>query len=69
MTHSDASHLSQENIENLDGVLQALGKWLQKANFEQGKKDGTENCADPGLPGEAGPFLDALGFNKVPILK
>jgi hypothetical protein len=68
MTNVDASHLSQqslEDIENIDGILQTLGTWLQRHKFEPGKKENTENCADPGLPEAAGPLLNALGFNKV----
>lgn len=68
MTNSDQPHLSQqslEDIENVENILQKLGKWLQRAKFEPGKKERTENCADPGLPDEADPLLDALGLKKV----
>ena len=72
MTDLDKPHLSQqslEDIENIDGVLNTLGKWLQKAKFEEaGKKDKTENCVDPEFLAKASPLLDALGFFKVPSL-
>jgi hypothetical protein len=68
MTDSNEPHLSQkslEDIKEIDETLQKLGKWLQKAKFENGKKEGTQNCADPGMPAAAEKLLDSLGL-KVP---
>jgi hypothetical protein len=68
MTDSNEPHLSQkslEDIKEIDETLQSLGKWLQKAKFENGKKEGTQNCADPGMPAAATKLLDSLGL-KVP---
>jgi hypothetical protein len=62
------SQRSLEYIEKIDDILQELGKWLQKAKFEDGKKERTENCADPGMPHAAAQLLDALGYKKVSSL-
>ena len=67
MNDSNELHLSQkslEDIKDIDETLQNLGKWLQRAKFENGKK-GTQNCTDPGLPVAAVILLNALGL-KVP---
>jgi hypothetical protein len=70
MTDSNELQLSQkslEDIEEIDEILQELGTMLQKAKFEPGKTEGTENCADDDLPAAAKRLLHALGF-KVPSL-
>jgi hypothetical protein len=59
------SQKSLEDIKEIDKTLEDLGKWLQRAKFEPGKKKGTENCTDNDMPAAAKPLLDALGF-KVP---
>ena len=71
MTDAGGPRFSQrglEDIENIDDILQEFGKWLQKAKFEDGKKERTENCADPGMPRAAEQLLDALGYKNVPSL-
>jgi hypothetical protein len=68
MTDSNELHLSQKSLEDIKEInetLQSLGKWLQRAKFENGKKEGTQNCADPGMPAAAAKLLDSLGL-KVP---
>jgi hypothetical protein len=67
MTDSNKpSQQSLEDIREIDKTLQELGKWLQKAKFEPGKMERTENCAEK-MPAVAKLLLDALGF-KVPSL-
>ncbi|RFU27091.1 hypothetical protein B7463_g9257, partial [Scytalidium lignicola] len=61
-------HESLEDITNIDGILQELGKWLQKAMFRDGKRKRTENCVDPGMPDAAKSLLDALGYKEVTII-
>jgi hypothetical protein len=71
MTDSETPHLSRKSLEDIckiDKILQTLGKWLQRAKFENGKKEGTENCADDDMPDAAGPLLEALGYSKVTSL-
>jgi hypothetical protein len=60
------SQKSLEGINEIDKTFQELGKWLQRAKFEPGKTEGTENCAEK-MPAAAKPLFDALGF-KVPSL-
>ncbi|CZR53612.1 uncharacterized protein PAC_03492 [Phialocephala subalpina] len=55
------SQKSLEDIKEIDKTLQELGKWLQRAKFEPGKTEKTENCAENMLAA-AKPLLDALGF-------
>jgi hypothetical protein len=65
MADSDRPHLSQQSLEDtkgIDDILHNFGKWLQKANFDPGKKEGTENCADSGMPGAVEELFDALGL-------
>ena len=47
--------------------MQELGKWLQKAKFEPGKMERTENFADGGMRAEAKPLPDALGFEVLQL--
>jgi hypothetical protein len=68
MTDSEALHLSRKSLDDIlgiDEILQTFGKWLQRARFEKGKKEGTENCADADMPDAARPLLEALGYIKV----
>jgi hypothetical protein len=58
---------SLEDIQEIDKTLQELGKWLQRAKFEPGKKERTENCADGDIPAAAKQLLDTLDI-KVPSL-
>jgi hypothetical protein len=64
---TDLNQKSLEGIKEIDKILQEFGKWLQKAKFEPGKMEGTENCADDDMPTAAKPLIDALGF-EVPGL-
>jgi len=66
MTDSNEVQPSQKSLEDIKEIND-FGKWLQKAKFEPGKKEETENCTDNDMPAAAKPLLDALGF-KVPIL-
>lgn len=55
-------HLHQRELTgaNIKEVLSQLGKWLEKAAFED---DGTlEQCADPGLFQACTPLLVELGI-------
>ncbi|KAH9209992.1 hypothetical protein DL95DRAFT_393922 [Leptodontidium sp. 2 PMI_412] len=62
MTDSNKpSQKSLEDIKEIDKTLQELGKWLQKAKFEPGKTERTENCAEK-MPAAAKPLFDALDF-------
>jgi hypothetical protein len=70
MTDSNEPRISQKSLEDIKGIeeiQQKLGKMLQMATFEPGKRKGTEICTDPGLPGAAKELLDALGI-EVPSL-
>lgn len=69
MMDSNDTQPSQESLEgtiDIDKTLQELGKWLQRAKFEPGKTEGTENCVEK-IPPAAKPLFDALCF-KVPSL-
>jgi hypothetical protein len=71
MSESNTPHLSQQElaeIEGIDGIILALGGFLEGAKFEEGKKANTQNCADDGLPAATEPLLIALGFKKVASL-
>lgn len=65
MTDSNELQTSQkslEDIEEIDKILQELGKWLQKAKFQPMKTGKAEICADAGLPAAAKRLLTALVF-------
>jgi len=67
MTDREKSHLSQRELSDIDGIddiIQALGKFLEDAKFEVGKKRGEEYCVDENLPQAAGPLFTALGLKE-----
>ena len=70
MTDSNEPRISQKSLEDvkeIEQILQRLGKMLQIATFEPGRRKGTEICTDPGLRSAAKELLDALGI-EVPSL-
>lgn len=70
MTDSNEVEPCQKSLEDINEIhkkLEDLGKWLQQARFEPGKKQGTENCTDDDMPAAAKPLLDALGFEVLSL--